>query len=1226
MQPTPEVNIEWRVGDVILDLYEVKQVHEGGGMGLVYRVHHRGWNMDLAVKSPRPEYFQTHAQKENFARECETWIKLGLHPHIVSCHYVRTLGGIPRVFAEYVEGGSVKEWIDSRRLYEGGPQEALKRILDIAIQMAWGLDFAHEQGLIHQDVKPANVLMQTDGRAKVTDFGLAKARATTAESQEADQRRSILVSTGGMTPAYCSPEQANKQPLTRRSDIWSWAVSVLEMFVGGVWWQSGVAAPEVLRHLAKVPTDEGALLQMPTTVEHLLVKCFEVEQQKRPRSFLAVIQELRHVCRNAIGQEYEREQPEAAVLLADGLNNRAVSLLDLGKTKEAELLLSEASRQHPGHLQATYNLGLLHWRTGRGTDADILPGLREIQRNRPQDWTALHLEGLVHLERGDAEGAARALQEAIRLGGDTEVKRALVQLGSMPQESAGCLRSFEGHIHSVNSVALSVDRRWALSGSSDGTLRLWQLAIGQCTQIFKGHTHEVTACALSADGRWALSGSHDRTVRLWDATNGHCERRFEGHARTVTSVALTADERHVLSGSVDGTMRLWETASGRCIHTLKELGGAYLQSIGLSRDARWVVTGCAFGAIRLWEIATGNLLQSFEAGSGVVKSVVLSADDRWVLSGSSDKMMRLWEVSTGRCVRVFKGHTGAVTSVALSTDGRCLSGSNDNTVRLWEVATGCCLRTFEGHAFAVCSVAMSADGRWALSGSADMTLRLWNCEAVVSYRSRALAPPSICRVVVAGEAQQAGRRFARLLQLAQEACRSASYAEAFRLVGEARSLPGYEHAAAAVEVCHEAGLRGRRVALRGIWCTRSFEGHSRDVESVAFARDGKWVMSGSLDRTLRLWELATGRCIRTFEGHTAEVLSIALSADERWALSGSSEGSITGSEGPIRLWDVATGHCVRTFKGHESTVDAVALSPDRLWAVSGSSDGTLRLWEVGTGRCVRTFERSVKDVSSVTWSEDGRKPESVPPHLAKIVRSVALSADGRLLLSGRLDNTLRLWELATGRCVRTFEGHTAGVFAVAWSADARWALSGSWDKTLRLWEIATGRCVRILQSCDARVTAVALSADGRWAVSGSKDDSALRLWEVSTGRCVRMCDGHTMQVTAVAWSMDGQRVISGSADRTLRLWELEWECDFPDPQDWAEEARPCLEIFLTLHCPVAEDGFTRIGRPAWTEDDFRKLLADLKFRGYGWLRPEGVSRQLEKMTAEWKGPPPLPGT
>src|SRR5208337_511708 len=149
------------------DLYEVKHVFEGGGMGLVYRVHHRGWNADLAVKSPRANYFQTEAQKENFTRECETWINLGLHPHIVSCHYVRTLGGIPRVFAEYVEGGTLKEWIDSRKLYEGGEPESLKRILDIAIQMAWGLHYAHEQGqgLVHQDVKPANVLMMPDGTA-----------------------------------------------------------------------------------------------------------------------------------------------------------------------------------------------------------------------------------------------------------------------------------------------------------------------------------------------------------------------------------------------------------------------------------------------------------------------------------------------------------------------------------------------------------------------------------------------------------------------------------------------------------------------------------------------------------------------------------------------------------------------------------------------------------------------------------------------------------------------------------------------------------------------------------------------------------------------------------------------------------------------------------------------------------------------------------------------------
>ena len=119
------VPVVWNSGDVILDLYEVKEIHTSGGMGLVYKVHHKGWNVDLAVKSPRSDFFQTEQQKQNFIRECETWINLGLHPHIVSCHYVRNLGGIPRVFAEYAEGGNLKEWIETRKLYEGGKEEAI---------------------------------------------------------------------------------------------------------------------------------------------------------------------------------------------------------------------------------------------------------------------------------------------------------------------------------------------------------------------------------------------------------------------------------------------------------------------------------------------------------------------------------------------------------------------------------------------------------------------------------------------------------------------------------------------------------------------------------------------------------------------------------------------------------------------------------------------------------------------------------------------------------------------------------------------------------------------------------------------------------------------------------------------------------------------------------------------------------------------------------------------
>jgi serine/threonine protein kinase len=171
----------WQINHTILDLYKVKDRFKGG-FGEVYRVHHPGWNIDLAMKVPRPDQFKTLAQVEAFEHEAENWVNLGLHPHTVSCYYVRRDQDSPLVFVEYVPGGSLEDWIKSRKLYEGGPQAALKRILDIAIQFAWGLHYAHKQELIHQDVKPQNVMMTEDGIVKVTDFGLAK--ATTVPYQE----------------------------------------------------------------------------------------------------------------------------------------------------------------------------------------------------------------------------------------------------------------------------------------------------------------------------------------------------------------------------------------------------------------------------------------------------------------------------------------------------------------------------------------------------------------------------------------------------------------------------------------------------------------------------------------------------------------------------------------------------------------------------------------------------------------------------------------------------------------------------------------------------------------------------------------------------------------------------------------------------------------------------------------------------------------------------------
>ncbi|MCU0242944.1 MAG: protein kinase [Vicinamibacteria bacterium] len=432
--PTAASLAAWNVGDVVLDLYEIVSLLGQGGMGRVYRARHRGWGIDLAIKTPLAEVLQAVGGAENFEREAETWVNLGLHPHIVSCYYIRRVDGLPRVFAELVDGGSLHDWIKQRRL------QRIDQMLDVAIQFAWGLHYAHEQGLVHQDVKPANVLLTADGVLKVTDFGLARAKIGPAGLGTQAGGTVSVPGAGAGTLGYMAPEQGGRAPLTRRTDLWGWAVSVLEMFIGRRTWEFGLAAPEVLADFLARGGKSVGLPAMPKGLADLLQRCFAVDPDRRPHTMWDAAAALYAIYEEAAAVPYPRPEPTAGRDTADSLSNRAVSMLDLGRAGEAETLWQRALATQPHHLEATYNSAVHHWTGGRIGDDELLNRIQEALKTETPSARTQHLLGRLHLYLGQTERAVRLLRaNSSRMSCTTRPNSRAIS-PRMPSRSAGRAR------------------------------------------------------------------------------------------------------------------------------------------------------------------------------------------------------------------------------------------------------------------------------------------------------------------------------------------------------------------------------------------------------------------------------------------------------------------------------------------------------------------------------------------------------------------------------------------------------------------------------------------------------------------------------------------------------------------------------------------------------------------------------------------------------------------
>ena len=315
------------------------------------------------------------------------------------------------------------------------------------------------------------------------------------------------------------------------------------------------------------------------------------------------------------------------------------------------------------------------------------------------------------------------------------------------------------------------------------------------------------------------------------------------------------------------------------------------------------------------------------------------------------------------------------------------------------------------------------------------------------------------------------------------------------------------------------------------------KGYSNSVNSVVISLDGKTMVSGSDDNTIKIWDMQSGECLNTLEGHSRSISSLAISIDGKTVVSGSYDKT-------IKIWDMQSGESLHTLTGHSYDIGSLAISPDGKTIVSGGSwDNTIKIWDMQNGECLDTFP-SILDtleghghsrrVNSVAISPDGKTIVSGGGGTVKVINS-----DRKTIVNRSDDSTIKLWDIRG--CLNTLEGHSNSVNSVAISLDGKTIVSGSDDSTIKLWDIQSGESLHALKGHSSGINSVAISSDGKTIVSGSRDGT-IKLWDIQSGECIytsyNMEDGSTITIFS-----DGSfNASEDNIDKFIRVNDIPLSC------------------------------------------------------------------------------------
>lgn len=542
-------------------------------------------------------------------------------------------------------------------------------------------------------------------------------------------------------------------------------------------------------------------------------------------------------------------------------------------------------------------------------------------------------------------------------------------------KTGAVLREYLGHTMSVVALAFSGDGERFLTGSNDGTARMWDTATGAVLRTFKGHSGRVLAVAFSPDGTRALTGGDDDTARLWDTATGATLLTLRGHTSDVVSVAISPDGSELLTGSYDKSARLWNASTGALLRTYTGHLDK-VNSVAFSPDGGKLLTGSQDATAQAWNKATGEQLVNFYGHRAAVKAASFSPDGKTVLTASSDYCLCLWDTVTGNLIRSLTGHLNSVSGASFEASGaQILSWSlYDQTARLWSSATGNPGFVFYNHSLKINSVALSPDQSLALTGGDDNILRLWDANTGQLIRATVGQPSPFYFVTFTQDQSQAlavsnsnyhyqwdlnGNFDVSIFFL------NANFTTSYLLTGMVANdhntfltAAYFEHptvvdlananvlfSIADISTIHSLAISpdgtqaliGYRTNSLGLWnipqknMMRNFPGHPVAVDFVGFMDHGAKIFSKDISGGGRIWDAATGKPLKTFS---------ALSTTPPYALSPDGSRLLMNNV----IMDTWTATPLQTLNYPDLSINAVSFSSDGQTMVTGDTRGYALLW------------------------------------------------------------------------------------------------------------------------------------------------------------------------------------------------------------------------------------------------------------------------------------------